>query len=64
MARSAKAAKSYEQMSAELEQVLGEMEQGGLTLEEMLAHYQQGVELIRQCREKLQVAEEQINHEE
>ncbi|MEG1537791.1 MAG: exodeoxyribonuclease VII small subunit [Clostridiales bacterium] len=61
MAKSAKVAKSFEQMMAELQQLLTEMEQGELTLEEMLNHYSAGVALIQQCRDKLQGAAERIN---
>ena len=52
----AKAKKSFETMLAELEEIVREMEQGGLTLDETLKRYGTGVELLAACREKLDAA--------
>ena len=60
MAGKAKTKKNYEQMIGELEQLLSEMEQGDLSLDDMLGHYAAGVELIKQCRDKLTLAEETV----
>lgn len=60
MAGKAKTKKNYEQMIDELERLLTEMEQGDLSLDDMLGHYAAGVELIKQCRDKLSIAEETV----
>lgn len=54
----AKAKKSFETMIEELEQIVGEMESGELTLEESLKQYAAGVELLAACRSKLSAAAE------
>lgn len=51
---------SYEQALAELEQLVARMESGDLPLEQLLAAYQRGAELLQFCRDKLQAVEAQI----
>lgn len=51
---------SYEAALEELEQLVGLIESGQLPLEQLLAGYQRGAELLHYCREKLQAVENQI----
>src|SRR5213592_1211600 len=51
---------SYEAALAELEQLVGRIESGQLPLEELLAGYQRGAQLLQFCRDKLQSVENQI----
>ena len=44
----------------ELEQLVGRLESGALPLEEMLAGYQRGAELLNFCKTQLQSVEDQI----
>jgi exodeoxyribonuclease VII small subunit len=62
MSRSAKNTppKNFEIALTELEQVVAGMEAGQLPLEQSLAAYQRGVELLRFCQEKLQDAQQQV----
>ncbi|WP_028448562.1 MULTISPECIES: exodeoxyribonuclease VII small subunit [Chitinibacter] len=61
----AKAAKTqlpehYEAGVAELDQLISQLESGQLPLEQSLAAYQRGIELLRFCEGKLAAAEQQI----
>ena len=64
MPRSSSAAASdaptYEQALAELEALLQAMEAGKLPLDQLLASYQRGAELLQLCRARLQAVEEQV----
>lgn len=51
---------SYEAALAELEQLVNRIESGQLPLEELLAGYQRGAQLLQFCRDKLQAVEDQI----
>lgn len=51
---------SYEAALAELERLVEQMESGQLPLEQLLAAYQRGAELLNFCRDRLQVVEEQV----
>ena len=51
---------SYEAALAELDQLVGRIESGQLPLEQLLAGYQRGAELLQFCREKLQAVENQV----
>ena len=52
--------KNFEDALAELEQILGEIENGELGLEESLVKYERGNFLIQHCRGVLNTAEKQI----
>ncbi|MDO8892612.1 MAG: exodeoxyribonuclease VII small subunit [Sulfurimicrobium sp.] len=52
--------KSFESALAELEQVVTDMETGQLPLEQSLAAYRRGAELLRFCQETLQDAQQQV----
>lgn len=45
---------------AELDQLVAEMESGKLTLEDSLAAYKRGAELLTFCRGKLDDAQQQV----
>ncbi len=51
---------SFEAALAELEKVVADMEAGRLSLEESLAAYQRGVELLQQCRARLEDAQQRV----
>ena len=51
---------SYEAALAELEQLVNRIESGQLPLEELLAGYQRGAQLLQFCRDRLQAVENQI----
>ena len=51
---------SYEAALAELEQLVNRIESGQLPLEELLAGYERGAQLLQFCRDKLQAVENQI----
>ncbi len=50
----------FEAALAELEKVVAEMETGKLSLEESLAAYRRGAELLAQCRSRLEDAQQQV----
>ena len=51
---------SFEKSLEELESLVENMEQGDLTLEESLRHFERGVQLTRSCQQALQEAEQKI----
>ncbi len=51
---------SFEAALAELEKVVADMETGKLSLEESLAAYQRGAELLQQCRSRLEDAQQRV----
>ncbi len=51
---------SFEAALAELEQVVADMEAGKLSLEDSLAAYQRGADLLQQCRGRLEDAQQQV----
>ena len=50
----------YEAALAELEQIVRNMESGHLPLEESIAAYQRGSELLKHCQQQLADAEQKI----
>lgn len=52
--------KSFESALAELESLVQTMESGKLALEESLASYQRGAELLRFCQSRLDDADQRI----
>ncbi len=52
--------KSFEEALAELEQITKELEEGDLSLEEALKHFDEGVKLAAQCNGKLNDAQKKI----
>ena len=51
---------SFEKALAELESIVAKMEDGGLSLEQSLAAHKRGIELAKQCRERLDAAQQQV----
>ncbi len=60
MAKTPSAPPSFEKALSELESIVDGMESGKLTLEESLANYQRGVELLKHCQGTLAAADEKI----
>ncbi|MDO6385862.1 exodeoxyribonuclease VII small subunit [Uliginosibacterium sp. 31-12] len=58
--KSAEQATSFEQALSELEGIVAAMERDDLPLENALASYQRGVELLRHCQGTLAAAEQKI----
>lgn len=58
--KSAEQAASFEQALSELEGIVAAMERDDLPLENALASYQRGVELLRHCQGTLAAAEQKI----
>jgi exodeoxyribonuclease VII small subunit len=46
---------------SELEEILGKMESGDLSLEESLKYFEKGIKLHRQCHSALSSAEQRIS---
>ncbi|MDD3883557.1 MAG: exodeoxyribonuclease VII small subunit [Gallionella sp.] len=60
MAGKAEKPMAFETAMAEIEQIVSGMEAGKLSLEESLAAYQRGAELLSFCRVKLDAAQQQV----
>ncbi len=52
---------NYEAAIAELESIVKQMESDNLPLEQSLAAYQRGAELLKICQQSLSAAEQQIS---
>ncbi len=50
----------FEKSLSELEQLVGEMDGGELSLEESLLRFEQGIKLIRSCQRALAEAEQRV----
>ncbi len=50
----------FESAMAELEQIVADMEAGKLSLEDSLAAYKRGAELLSFCRTRLEDAQQQV----
>ncbi len=55
-----KAKKTFAQALEELERIVSEIEQGKVSLEESIAKYEQGIQLVAQCKTILDAAEKKI----
>ncbi len=55
-----KPAPSLEQHLKELEKIVEKMEGKNLSLEESLAHFERGIQLVRECQNTLNAAEQKI----
>ena len=51
---------TFEAALTELEQIVADMESGKLTLEDSLAAYKRGAELLSFCRSRLEDAQQQV----
>jgi len=52
--------KDFETSLKKLEEIVKELEEGDLTLEKSLEHYEKGISLARFCNAKLEEAEKRI----
>lgn len=52
---------SFEAAMAELEHVVGRLEQGDVPLEDSIKLYERGADLKKRCEEKLKEAEEKVS---
>jgi exodeoxyribonuclease VII small subunit len=51
---------TFEQLYAKLDERVAKLEQGGLSLEDSIALYEEGMQLARECQERLDAAELKI----
>ena len=56
----AKKKQTFEERLEQLEGLVSSMEEGGMTLEETLAHYEKGIKLAAQLKQDLQAAQERL----
>lgn len=60
MAGKAQKTVDFESAMADLERIVADMEAGKLSLEDSLAAYQRGAELLSFCRKRLDDAQQQV----
>lgn len=51
---------SFEKSLDTLEKLVKKMDSGDLSLEDSLASFEQGIQLVRQCQQQLQQAEQKV----
>lgn len=51
---------NYGDAVQQLEQLVASLESGQMPLEDLLAQYQRGTELLRYCQDRLRVIEDQV----
>lgn len=56
----AKKKQTFEEKMTQLEALVQKMEEGGMTLEETLKHYENGVKLASELKKELVAAEEKL----
>lgn len=56
-----KSAKTFEQNLSELEVIVRQMENNLLSLDESLASFEKGVQLVKSCQKALKTAEQKIH---
>ena len=60
MARKQQETPAFEKSLKELEALVAKMEQGNLSLEESLQHFERGIQLTRTCQKALKAAEQKV----
>ena len=60
MARKQQETLAFEKSLKELEALVTKMEQGNLSLEESLQHFERGIQLARTCQQALKEAEQKV----
>ena len=60
MARKQQESLAFEKSLKELEALVTKMEQGNLSLEESLQHFERGIQLTRTCQQALKEAEQKV----
>jgi exodeoxyribonuclease VII small subunit len=53
-------APKFEELLARLEQIVADMEAADLPLEKLLAHYEEGMRLVKACGDRLADAEQKV----
>ncbi len=53
-------AAKFEELLARLEQIVSDMETADLPLEKLLAHYEEGMRLVKACGDRLANAEQKV----
>lgn len=51
---------SFERAFERLEQIVEELEQGGLTLDDLLARFEEGMQLSKRCNDCLNAVEKKV----
>ncbi|MBS0288705.1 MAG: exodeoxyribonuclease VII small subunit [Proteobacteria bacterium] len=51
---------NFEEILKQLDLIVSKMEDGDLTLEQALKHFEQGITLARQCQQSLRTAEQRV----
>ena len=51
----------FEEKLSQLEDIVSTLEQGNISLEDIMKHYSNGMELSRKCLEELQRAEKEMD---
>ncbi len=57
----APAAPTFEEVYHELEETVAQLEEGGLTLDELLSLFERGMKLVRVCSARLDAAELRVS---
>ena len=60
MSAAATDSSTVEQSLERIEELVAKMEAGNLPLDEVIATFEEGIKLVRDCREKLTAAEKRI----
>ena len=60
MTRKHQETNTFEKSLKELEALVAKMEQGNLSLEESLQHFERGIQLTRACQQALKEAEQKV----
>ena len=58
--KAAKQEQTFEQALERLDVIVKEMEEGSLSLETMMAHFEEGMETVKFCTDKLNEVEKKI----
>jgi exodeoxyribonuclease VII small subunit len=51
---------SFEEAFQRLEQTVGTLENGGLSIDDLVAHFERGMALVALCRQRLNVAQARL----
>lgn len=61
LSHGAPAEPTFEEVYHELEETVGRLEEGGLTLDELLGLFERGMRLVRICNSRLDAAELRVS---
>jgi exodeoxyribonuclease VII small subunit len=51
---------NFEKALEDLNQIVAKMEQGGLSLQDSLSHFEKGISLTRECQSALEQAQQKV----